>query len=268
MRRLFRATSLLTLLSFEIAAIATLHRLGAEPWLQIGWSDLDGWLRGTAPEDALGAAIRTITLVLAYWMLTTTALYATARLLRLRTAWRAVEWATIPAVRRIVDGAVAVSIATASLAAPVSPALAQVPTPVVIEIDDEGRPLPPGTSDVVEPEAGNTSTTPIPPGLDRIGWTPTPAGVLPMGTSPTIDPAETPSRPSTASIAVEPGDNLWVISARHLETTTGADADNATIARYWRRVVDANRAHLRSGDPDLIYAGEAVRLPPIDPEAP
>lgn len=62
------------------------------------------------------------------------------------------------------------------------------------------------------------------------------------------------STPTT--VVVEKGDHLWKISARHL-------GREAAIAPYWRRVVEVNTPHLRSGDPDLIYPGEVVELPPI-----
>ena len=70
----------------------------------------------------------------------------------------------------------------------------------------------------------------------------------------------------TDSVTVGKGDHLWIIAQRHLEAATGTTQDDDTIARYWRRVIDANRDRLRSGDPDLIYPGETVLLPPIDME--
>jgi nucleoid-associated protein YgaU len=66
---------------------------------------------------------------------------------------------------------------------------------------------------------------------------------------------------------VQAGDNLWTIARDRLADATGRDADalpEPEVARYWLEVVQANRAGLRSGDPDLIYPGELVRLPPTD----
>jgi nucleoid-associated protein YgaU len=37
---------------------------------------------------------------------------------------------------------------------------------------------------------------------------------------------------------------------------------NSLISPYWRAVIRANRAALRSGDPDLIFPGEWISLPP------
>ena len=59
------------------------------------------------------------------------------------------------------------------------------------------------------------------------------------------------------TVVVVPGDHLWKISARILEGT------NRDVAGYWIEVVETNREHLRSGDPDLIFPGEVVSLPPV-----
>ena len=39
---------------------------------------------------------------------------------------------------------------------------------------------------------------------------------------------------------------------------------NREVAEYWMRVVEANKGHLWSGDPDLIYPREEIILPPVD----
>lgn len=63
-----------------------------------------------------------------------------------------------------------------------------------------------------------------------------------------------------AEVEVAPGDNLWRLSRRHLDEL----AREGLVAPYWLRVIDTNLPHLRSGDPDLIYPGEIIRLPPPD----
>jgi nucleoid-associated protein YgaU len=62
------------------------------------------------------------------------------------------------------------------------------------------------------------------------------------------------------------GDNLWTIAKGHLAATRGRPAatlSDREVAAYWLKVVDANRQRLRSRDPDLIYPGEQVTLPPV-----
>ena len=61
---------------------------------------------------------------------------------------------------------------------------------------------------------------------------------------------------------VQPGDNLWQIARAEVIRAGGTDRpDDADIAPYWRRVITANRATLRSGDPSLIFPGEVVAVP-------
>jgi nucleoid-associated protein YgaU len=57
------------------------------------------------------------------------------------------------------------------------------------------------------------------------------------------------------------GDNLWRIARAELIARGDHQPDDAAIAGYWRRVIDATRSTLRSGNPSLIYPGEIVALP-------
>ena len=63
-------------------------------------------------------------------------------------------------------------------------------------------------------------------------------------------------------VVVRAGDNLWVIAQPRRNTaTTDAARPRVEIAPYWRRVIAANAAALRSHDPNLIFPGERVVLP-------
>lgn len=281
MQLIRRRLGLLALLAFEGAAAAILHGLGSIGWLQIPWSELGTWLEFTPVEDVLAAVLRQIGLVMVYWLLGTTVLYLAARATRIPTVLRSIEWATVPAIRRVIDGAVAVSIATASIATPVAPVLADTPPPVVVEVDEHGHPVPPGTP-TDRPADGDTAEPPgeptvRPAGPGRIGWTPSPAGSAPDTARPlggAVDAigerlraqGSTDTVLLEASIVVMPGDHLWSISRRRLEHASDGAVSNDAVASYWRRVIDANRDRLHSGDPDLIYPGETVLLPPIDTE--
>jgi len=69
-----------------------------------------------------------------------------------------------------------------------------------------------------------------------------------------------------SSHRVMPGDNLWTIARDHLAEVRGRPATELSdreIAAYWLKVIKANRARLRTGDPDLIYPGEQTVLPPV-----
>jgi nucleoid-associated protein YgaU len=65
-------------------------------------------------------------------------------------------------------------------------------------------------------------------------------------------------------VEVIKGDSLWKISERRLDEVIGREAMADEISPYWRVVIETNREGLRSGDPDLIYPGETVVLPPVN----
>jgi nucleoid-associated protein YgaU len=67
----------------------------------------------------------------------------------------------------------------------------------------------------------------------------------------------------TITHTVKSGDNLWLIATDHLLNEIGSDPGTATVTAYWRRLVEANRTTLRSGDANLIYPGEIITLPPL-----
>ena len=80
-------------------------------------------------------------------------------------------------------------------------------------------------------------------------------------------PVATPAQPAIGSAySVVVGDSLWSIAARKLAQDTGRSESalsDGEIARYWSRVIEANRDGLTSGDPDLIYPKEQIELPPV-----
>jgi nucleoid-associated protein YgaU len=84
---------------------------------------------------------------------------------------------------------------------------------------------------------------------------PTSETKVPVTMSDDQEPALEP-RPE---VVVVKGDHLWKISARHVDD----HSPGGPIAPYWIRVIEANTPSLRSGDPDLIYPGEVIRLPEI-----
>jgi hypothetical protein len=404
-----RAGAFLALVAFEVVAVVVLHRLGELSWLRIPFDDLEGWLQTSAPEDVLAAVVRLIALGAAWWLLGSTALYALARISRIPGAVRAVEWFTLPSVRRLADQALALTLATSIVSGGANAALANptglIPTPpaAVVTVHDPlatwtrvstfgyrptattpddpiyqpepaGGPSPaagtrgpdggrpsyhpeaagevgtgdagdgsvdagdagirggiasgeqapgtnattttgssPSTSGTSQPPttASPTSTPPttgppttaprstvppstvppstVPPSTKApvpgkppaVAYVPRPAGPAPSTTRPPtpVRPGYTPApagrppgqsgptdRADTGLHRVAEGDNLWTIARDHLARVTrrrASDLSEREIARYWLDVVDANRAGLRSGDPDVIFPGETVKLPPV-----
>jgi hypothetical protein len=196
------------------------------------------------------AGVRLAALVAAWWLLGSTVLYIAARVARLHRTAATLGWATLPAVRRWADRAAAVSIVAATALGTARPAAADPPPttspirpPVVIDLDhrDHRPPLP--------DRAPLPSTTAVPPA----------PAAPPVATS-----APAPSPVATHRVA--PGEHLWSIAAAHVAASTGRAADELTaaeIAPYWSRVVEVNRPGLHSGNPNLVYPGEIVELPPL-----
>jgi hypothetical protein len=94
------------------------------------------------------------------------------------------------------------------------------------------------------------------------GAPPAPLPVVSVTTQPVPLPIPTLVPPAPLDRhTVQWGDNLWTIAAGHL-ADSGVTRSNGQIAPYWRELVQDNRASLRSGNPDLIFPGESVVLPP------
>ena len=227
--------------------------------MRVDWSDPVDWFGKASVEDAVGATLRSIGLVIAYWIAMSTLLYAATAIRRPHRP-RAITLITLPFVRRMLDRTLATALAASIATAPLAPAMADEPPPppVVFQTDD-GIQVP----HFVAP----TEIVPI----DQ------PAVVAPPAPSIPVVPVQKPPLPvvSTAPVTapttavytgyrVQTGDSLWVIAERHVASATGSAPTVQAITSYWRRLVDANRRTLRSGDPNLIFAGEIVTMPAVE----
>jgi hypothetical protein len=237
----------------EAIAVVALHRLGGVDGFAIPRHDLARWLQQTPSEEVLLAGVRLAALVAAWWLLGSTLLYVAARVARLHGTAAALGWATLPAVRRWADRAAAVSIVAATAlgvgrhaAADPPPTSSPTTAPVVIDADHRDPVRVPSR----------------PPSNVRTGQAVHPP-VMPIAPPA---PATPPTAPTTgATLTVGRGEHLWSIAARQVATATGkppADLAPADIAAYWLRVVEVNRPRLRSGNPNLVFPGEVVELPP------
>ena len=201
-----RAGSLLGLLGLELGAVLALHWLGRFPGLRIRWDQPVPWVLSSPVQDVLGAVLRTVGLVMAYWLLASTVLYLLASLTRLPSAVRAVGWATLPLARRVADHAVAVTLATSMVGGTTlgvaGPALAA---------DRGGGMGPParkpvaaaqatGSSGQQDPPSSATETTEPPASR----YVPDPADQVPTSGSETTAP------PSTAPETTEPPASRYV----------------------------------------------------------
>jgi len=226
------------LLLLEAGSLPALVRLGSLPFLATPGLRLSGWgswVATTPPADALAAVARLVALVLAGWLLAGTCLYLAGRLARLPGLVRAAGHAVPRPLRRLVDATLAVAVSAAVTAA--SPAFAA------------GPPGPPA------------------PGFPAVRVTASAQPPAPSRPAPAPAPRQAPAAPAPGpdTHVVAPGESLWSIAASALAAASpgGSPPDTRQVARYWVEVVAGNRPHLRSGNPNLIFPGEPVTLPPL-----
>jgi hypothetical protein len=228
-----RAGSLPGLVVLEVGVVVGLHRLGGLAAFRIPWQhfgrDLGPWLLHSPVEDVLGAVLRMVALLVAWWLLASTALYLAASLTRVPALIRSVEWLTLPLVRQVADRAVAVALATSIAGA--TPAVAgtlmvrRAPGTVAAAATTTTAPPsgdgyvpqpagPPGrsaapssTSSTTTTPATTTTRTPTTPasttGRPRPGYTPRPAGTA-TTRAPTPTPTPPPPPPAPRPTPISP----------------------------------------------------------------
>ena len=275
--RVVATLRLIALVTLEVAAIALLRGGGAASADSVDWAHLGRWLDLTAPEDAVVAVVRLVGLVLATWLLASTVLYLAARTSRVGLVLRGLRWATLPFVRKVVDGAVAASVLGSAVLA--HPAGAQIPqqAPVVVELGattttaPAHRYLPVAAGDGA-PAASAPPSTSLGRPTTSVTARPAPAAAAPS--APASQGELSGPRPQTptgdGSIShmhtVVAGDNLWTIAEDDLARRSGRRADDLTLAEvagHWVKVVAANRDRIASGNPSLIFPGETIVCPPL-----
>ena len=72
-----------------------------------------------------------------------------------------------------------------------------------------------------------------------------------------------PAIPTLREHRVRAGESFWSI-AEDVILAEHPAADEATVSNYWLRLLRSNADRLPvSGEPDLLYAGVELRLPPV-----
>lgn len=264
MNALVRSARVGATLVLEAVLLVALLALGRRRGLTVPVARLGAWLRDGDPATVVVAVVRGVALVVAVWMLASTVLYLGLSLARLPGAVRAVRWSTLPAVRRAVDAACAVSVVSSVVLAPtVAGATGPADPPSVSLVRDGhagrgalgGLPADPTTTDpaTIAPSAVR------PPAVGPTMVAPAHVAPSPPGAAPTV-------AAGADEVVIVEGDNLWALAARRVATSRGVDVTDvrdADVAPYWVRVCDTNRPRLASGDPDLVFPGERVLLPPL-----
>lgn len=225
-----------------IALVASIERppLGA-------LAEITDWLDRADPAVVVTSALYLASLGLCTYLVTVVTLALVAHLLQApRLAGGLLR--AVPAGLRhaVVSGAAVATLTTASptaaLAGTAGPGQQADPPGVAVMVKLDG--------DAV-PEGDPTTTT----------------------TSPTPAPSPIPAEPSASrdeepTWTVEPGDSFWSIATRviHQQAPAGEPPTDHEVARYWHTLVRANSDRLAAaGNPDVIFTGQELVLPRIDP---
>ncbi|HLH99277.1 MAG TPA: hypothetical protein VKV06_00720 [Acidimicrobiales bacterium] len=156
-----------------------------------------------------------------------------------------------------------------------APTLAQAPAPTLAGAAPPVRGAP-TLARAAPANAPHTAAHPPAPLLRRVGGTSRPRLIRRTPPQPARDTAR-PAAPEVTSsvvtrahwVEVRPGDSFWSIATAELTAARGRTPDVAEIAPYWSRLVAANHDHLPvPGQPDLLYPGDRVRVPPVPPVPP
>ena len=232
-----------------------------------GWLDVEPLIRGVARERAHGPD-EVLRAVVAFGGMTglllgvATTLATAAAMAHNPRAARALRPFLLPFARRLSTGAVVVALAGNAAAAPALGATRAASASAAALDPDEPVVRTPFTTpraadDPVVRVPGTATTAPTSPRSDA-----------PSSTEPTSPPPERPAggpdSPAPATQLhheVRPGEHLWGIASAYLHFWSGTPPQREAVASYWARVVAANRDGVRSGDPNLIYAGEIVTIP-------
>ncbi len=224
----------------------SLVRLGRLPWLRVDWNDPQRWLTTSELEVVLAALARLTGLVIVGWLAASSLGYALARLAGIRR--QPLRWLSIGPIRRAVDTALAGSLLLSTFV----PGAAAASAPQTTTNDDVA-------SEVVDPAY---VPWPAGPGNDNEG-----SGNETVAEAPPQEGSVSPVSTDAETVVVVPGDHLWRLSEQKLEAALGRSPTDAEVAPYWARVIDVNRPVLISGDPDLIFPGEEIVLPEVNPRS-
>jgi hypothetical protein len=272
-----------------LVGVAAFHALGDGALAPPPVTDPGSWGTWASTREPLVATVallRLLVLALAWYLVGVTTVGIVARLTRAARLVRIVDALTLPAVRRLLQGALGVGLATAMVgaAAPVPRAVPVATGTLASDLQlvraetstdaPASRPLP---LELLDADRGGEELV-----LRRIAEDPDGPPSVDDGPS-TTEAAET-AEPVTAETAepvtvdhvtVEPaehevvaGESLWAI-ARDVVAVTGRTPSDAEVHRYWEALIERNRDRLADADnPDLIFPGQRFELPPTPDHEP
>jgi hypothetical protein len=241
--------------AFLVVVIAAFTALGsgalAAPPLTdpAAWAD---WAGRRDPFIAAAALLRVLVLALAWYLVGVTTIGIVARLTRAARLVRVADALTVPLVRRLLQGALGVGLATAVVANAGGP----VPAP-----DLDHRAHAPIAGTVAAMDAVDVPTT--------VTMEPVADSAVVMESvdgAAVMEAVDDPAPDTAARHRIAAGEHLWGVAAATLDAHLGRAPDDAEVEAYWLRLVEANRDRLPDpANPDLVFPGMMVDLPDPDP---
>jgi LysM repeat protein len=290
-RLLGRSLPLVLWFASLLLGVALFHAMGSGPLSPPPLRDpssWQAWAEAREPLTAVVAVLRLLVLALAWYLVGVTTIGMASRLTRVARLVRIADALTVPVVRRLLQGALGVGLATAMVGA-VTPAAAPTSTALVASLEadpaprqagdtsrpttsedevrlvrddhDEVRMVAAGDVDdvrMVGTDRDDDDALPVPLQLLEADEPANAVGEVSMRRV-VDEPADTP-----ASYQVAAGDSLWTIAAHTLEAARGLPPTEAELHGYWGSLIEVNRARLADpANPDLIFPGQSLVLPPV-----
>lgn len=242
-----------------------LHMLGHGQLSSPPLAEPGQWSTWTGEKNAATIAFAVLRLVaegLAWYLLAVTVLHLVARLTRSASMMSLARLLTAPGARRVVAGIVGVTVVSSVLTIGSHPQLvedcgcARPPTESISSVKEATPRVRQVGSNAVPGSVGGRTTnqwvedvSPGQPGT-ATEW---------VEDAPPVPPA-----PTTATWTVVPGDHFWSIATRVVGRSQGQPPDEAAVGSYWRELIERNRPSLADpGNPDLLFTGQVLELPPI-----
>ncbi len=267
-------------------ALGTGH-LAPPPASPSGWA---GWAAGRDPLLATVAVLRLVVLALAWYLVGATSLGLLVRLLRAARLVRLADALTIPMVRRMLQGAMGLTMATAVVTAtmptvdPDRMAVSSASTqPAEVGWDGPvGSPTVTGVNRDAIAEPGLVRPHPdggalILRGADARSAEEEPADPPPASDALTLRPRPLETDGSREQYEADPqvldqvhehevraGESFWSIAEGTVASSLGRPPTEAEVRDHWQALVAANQDRLAvAGDADLIFPGQRFVVPAV-----
>ncbi len=218
------------------------------------------WLAERDPLIATFAVLRVLALGVCWYLLAITAAGIITHWLRADHLASVLDRVTVPLVRRLIQQAAGVSLATVLVAAPAA-ALAAPPAVGVGSAQDAPTQVMP-VDFLPTLRAPATGAPPVGDG-PALPWEVVSDGVDMAVAEGDPAPEQAARPPDDGGVhLVRPGDSLWRIASEHLEARLGHAPSDDEVVPFWQRLIDLNRDRLVDpDDADLILPGQELLVP-------